>query len=55
MVGVPFLVMRCPSGPSLRIGWPRPWRTRRISMSGRPKRKPKTSAVKNAPPARKVM
>ena len=55
MVGVPALLTRWPSGPSLRIGWPRPWRTRKSSISGRPKRKPKISAVMNAPPARKVM
>ena len=55
MVGVPALVRMWLSGPSLRIGWPRPWRTRRSSISGRPNRKPKSSAVKKAPPARKVM
>ena len=42
MVGVPALVRMWLSGPSLRIGWPRPWRTRSSSISGRPNRKPKS-------------
>ena len=55
MVGVPALVRRCPSGPSVRMGWPPRWRARNRPISGGPNTKPKTSAVKNAPPARKVM
>jgi hypothetical protein len=49
------LVSRWLAGPSSRIGWPFFWRRRSRLISGRPNRKPKISAVKNAPPARKVM
>ncbi len=55
MVGVPFLVMRWPWGPSSRIGWPWPWRTRSAAMMVGPKRKTNTIAVIAAPAARKVM
>ena len=44
MVGVPALT-KCPSGPSLRIGWPLPCFLRKTLISGRPNRKPKISAV----------
>ena len=54
MVGVPALT-KWPSGPSSRIGWPLPWVRRSTAISGRPKMKPKISAVRKAPPARKVM
>ena len=30
MVGVPFLVTRCDCGPSVRIGWPLPWRAQQV-------------------------
>ncbi len=55
MVGVPFLVMRCDCGPSVRIGWPLPCLSRSRSMIGPPNRKTNTSAVTMAPPVRKVM
>jgi hypothetical protein len=53
MVGVPALV-KCDFGPSARIGWPLPWRMRRLSMIDGPSRKTNTSAVSIAPPVRTV-
>ena len=55
MVGVPFLVTRWVCGPSSRIGWPLPWRTRSAAMIVGPNRKTKTTAVIVAPAVRKVM
>ena len=54
MVGVPALA-KWPSGPSSRMGWPLPWRLRNTLIKGRPKIKPKKSAVKKAQPARTVI
>lgn len=54
MVGVPALT-KWVSGPSSRIGWPFFWVRRSASISGLPNRKAKISAVKKAPPARKVI
>ena len=54
MVGVPRLA-RWVSGPSSRIGWPLPWRTRSQPMNFGPISRPSKSAVKTAAPARKVM
>ncbi len=55
MVGVPCLVSRWLSGPSLRIGWP----SRCFFFSQRmvrgPMMKAMISAVTTAPPLRKVM
>ena len=45
MVGVPALVTRCDFGPSARIGWPLPCRSRRWSMIHGPNMNTKTSAV----------
>ena len=55
MVGVPFLVRRWLSGPSIRIGWPS--RCFRFSQRIRrgPSQKLTSSAVMTAPPVRKVM
>ena len=36
MVGVPCLRTRCEAGPSARIGWPWPWRTRSQRISAGP-------------------
>ncbi|MNY64025.1 hypothetical protein D3C86_2010720 [compost metagenome] len=55
MVGVPFLVSRCPAGPSSRIGWPRPCLTRNRAIIPGPNRNTKNSAVTTAPAVRKVM
>ena len=54
MVGVPFLE-KCDWGPSSRIGWPLPCLMRRRSMMPGPNSSMKRSAVKIAPPVRKVM
>src|SRR3546814_19511894 len=54
MVGVPFLVSRCPSGPSLRIGWPSPCRERSHQITAGPMRKALVGAVTTAPPLRQV-
>ena len=53
MVGVPRLA-RWVCGPSSRIGWPLPWRTRSMLMKRGPMTRPMTSAVIRAAPARKV-
>ena len=55
MVGVPAFVRDGVCGPSARIGWPLPWRTRSEAMIAGPNRKTKSSAVIVAPPVRKVM
>ncbi len=54
MVGVPFLRSRCPSGPSMRIGWPSACFDFSHSMTRGPQMKQMTSAVTTAPPPRKV-
>jgi C4-dicarboxylate transporter DctQ subunit len=54
MVGVPFLVSRCDSGPSSRIGWPSLWRDLSQRMTAGPHRKHTKSAVITAPPVRNV-
>ena len=54
MVGVPTLE-RCDLGPSSRIGWPLPCFTRNRSMMPGPNSMTNSSAVKMAPPVRKVM
>jgi len=54
MVGVPFF-LKCVSGPSSRIGWPRCWRLRSISITRVPNRKEISSAVSSAPPDLNVM
>ena len=54
MVGVPTLE-RCDLGPSSRIGWPLPCFTRNRSMMPGPNSITNSSAVKMAPPVRKVM
>ena len=53
IVGVPTLA-RCVCGPSARIGWPLPWRTRSIEMNFGPISRPITSAVSSVAPERKV-
>ena len=53
IVGVPRL-LRCDFGPSSRIGWPLPWRTRSILMKRGPMTMPINSAVISAAPARNV-
>ncbi len=53
MVGVPRLA-RWLCGPSSRIGWPLPWRTRSMLMKRGPMTRPMTSAVISAAPARKL-
>ena len=53
IVGVPRLA-RWVCGPSSRIGWPFPWRTRRTSISLGPISRPMNNAVRMAAPARKV-
>ena len=52
MVGVPRLA-RWESGPSSRIGWPLPWRTRSQPMNLGPISRPMNRAVAVAAPARK--
>ena len=54
MVGVPRLA-RWLCGPSARIGWPLPWRTRSQEMNHGPSSSPISSAVALAAPARKLM
>ncbi len=54
MVGVPaFLKWVC--GPSARIGWPLPCRSRSELMMVGPKMKTISAEVISAPPVRKVM
>ena len=55
MVGVPALAMMCDFGPSARIGWPLPCKSRSRSIMARPNRKTNSNAVIIAPPVRKVM
>ena len=52
IVGVPRLA-RWVCGPSSRIGWPLPWRTRSQPMNLGPMISPISSAVATAPPVRK--
>ena len=52
IVGVPRLA-RCVCGPSARIGWPLPWRTRSQPMNFGPMISPISSAVATAAPVRK--
>ncbi len=54
MVGVPFLVKRCDSGPSSRIGWPWPCFLRSQRIIAGPAQKEKIIEVSTAPPVRKV-
>ena len=54
MVGTPFLVIRCDSGPSARIGWPLPCLRRNSLMIAGPNQNTKISAVTVAPPVRTV-
>ncbi len=54
MVGVPVLVRMCDFGPSARIGWPLPWRSRRWSMIHGPNMNTNTSAVIIEPAVRTV-
>ena len=53
IVGVPTLA-RCVCGPSVRIGWPLPWRTRSIEMNFGPISRPMISAVMSVAPERNV-
>ncbi len=53
MVGVPALA-KCDSGPSVRIGWPLPWRMRNAEMMRGPNRNTTSAEVISAPPVRKV-
>ena len=55
MVGVPRFVSRCDCGPSSRIGWPLPWRKRRLSMIQGPHMNTNSAAVNIDAPVRKVM
>ena len=55
MVGVPALLMMCDFGPSVRIGWPLPWNSRRRSMMFWPNMNTNSSAVITEPPVRNVM
>jgi hypothetical protein len=54
IVGVPRLA-RWVCGPSSRIGWPLPCRTRSQPMKRGPISRPRNKAVSAAAPARKVM
>ena len=54
MVGVPALVRMWLSGPSVRMGWPLPWRRLSQPMMLGPNRKHTRSEVSTAPPVRKV-
>jgi hypothetical protein len=54
MVGVPFLVSRCDSGPSVRIGWPSRCLAFSQAITVGPRAKLIKSAVSAAPPLRKV-
>ena len=53
IVGVPTLAW-CVCGPSSRIGWPLPWRTRSMLMNFGPITRPMNSAVSSVAPARNV-
>ena len=53
IVGVPFLA-KWLCGPSSRIGWPLPCRTRSQPMKRGPMSRPRNSAVATAAPARKL-
>ena len=53
IVGVPRLA-RWVCGPSSRIGWPLPCRTRSIAIMRGPITSPISSAVSSTPPARAV-
>ena len=53
IVGVPRLA-RWLCGPSLRIGWPLPWRTRSQPMNFGPMIRPMINAVATAAPVRNV-
>ena len=53
MVGVPTLA-RWVCGPSSRIGWPLPCRTRNMAMKRGPMTRPISSAVSSVAPARAV-
>ncbi len=55
IVGVPFFSIRCRSGPSSRIGWPCRCTDRSQRISGGPRMKLTTSAVRQAAPERNVM
>ncbi len=55
IVGVPFFSIRCRSGPSRRIGWPCFCMDFSSRISLGPSQKLTISAVRQAPPARKVM
>ena len=55
IVGVPFLVNKCDSGPSARIGWPAPCLLLSHAITRGPAMKLMNKAVIIAPPVRKVM